>query len=621
MGQKVLGALTVAIVLAVLAACGSDSLLLSMGRTGSDIDVISIADGEVIPAGTPVTVHLSTRSPQAQKDLEMTVQLSGGTAPAGGTSPWPSQRITSPSLNEDIALALPDLPPGQYQVEVAVLSGGEQVAKKVSTFFVVRDSWAVTGIKSFPPVLTADAAVLLRAELAVPGGADPWLRWTWKGAVIARGRASSGTTQVLWTAPAEEGVYSINLELFPEAPADGADYPFTSSILHSTDLYVTGGARLGSGDLSPAESYHTLLHLQGNLRDSGGAAGRQSRSEPAPIGSPQVVQVADGFGYGFDGTAGIAIPWLALPVQDGALAPFTVTVGLTPASFEAEQTILAASSTDGSLSLVVSLDPASRAPAALFTAAGQPPVSIPWKGPELSVGTRSAVSLSVLPIPGAIRAAWFLDGIQVSRFSATVPTVGMEAEGRTVLAGQKGLVGTVDELGVYVKDSQGRPSTDPDLFARAARAAHGEGLVLAEGFDGPFMPQGFPAAEGVIVEGGQLIVPAGTGVELPPLAVPAEEMSFSMELSLTSAQSASLGLSWQPGAPPTVEVALVADAGRMSFAVDEGSLTVGGAGGRTRTVKIPPGGGTAAGLVLRLSVPAESRQPLALDSILATRGR
>ncbi len=637
MGRKVLGALAASALLALLAACGSDSLLLSMGRAGSDIEVISLADGEVIAAGTPVTVHLSTRSPQAQQDLELAVSLSavGGTATAGspgsaqepktasaGSPAWPGQRLASPAVNEDIPLSLPDLPAGEYQLEVVVLSSGEQVAKKVSTFFVVRDSWAVTGIKSFPPVLTAGAVVLLRAELAVPEGADPWLRWSWKGTAIARGRASAGGAQVLWTAPPEEGVHSIHLEMFPQAPPSG-DFPFSSSILRSTDLYVTAGARLGVGDLSPATSYHTLLHLQGNLREVGEAAGKTTRGDPSPIGAPEVVQVADGFGYRFNGSSGIALPWLALPVHDGELAPFTVTIGFTPERFDTEQALFAATSSDGSLALGITLDPGSRAPAALLAVGGQPPLAIPWKGPQLEQGARSAVSLSVMPVVGGLRAAWFLDGIQVSRFAAAVQAVGLKTEGRTVLAGPKGLVGTVDELGVYVKDSRGRPSTDPDLFARAARAAHGENLVLAEGFDGPFVPQGFSGAEGIAVEDGHLLVPPGAAVDFPPLGVPADEVACRLELSPASALSAVLGVAWKDGTAPVVEVPLTAEAGAMSFrlAAAAQSITVTAAGGRTRTVKIPPAPSAEGNLVLRVSGPADAKLPLAVESLLAVRSR
>jgi hypothetical protein len=635
MGRTRAAGFTLLILALALASCGSDSLLLSMRRAGSDIEIHGLVDGQVIAAGSPVTLQLSSRSVVEQKDLEMTVSLSSPNGPATGAAPqgskaadaqaaaWKDQRITAPALNEDIPLALPDLAPGQYQVEVAVLSGGEQVARKAWTFFVVRDRWAIAGINSFPPVITTGAAVLLRADLAVPGGVDPYLRWTWKGTVIARGMASTGTSEALWTAPSEEGVYSIHLELFPAAPAGAVDFAFSSSIIQSTDLYVTAGERLGKGDLWPGQSYHTLLHMQGNLRDYGAAAAKPPKAEPSAIGSPQVVQVADGFGYRFDGKSGVAIPWLALPVVDGALAPFTITVSLTPESFDAEQSLLSLTAAEGALSLVLSLHPEDRTPAAVLAPAGQPALPIPWKGPGLQKGVRATVSLSVVPRAGGIDAAWFLDGAQVSRLSAETVIGELKAGGKTVLAGDKGFVGTVDELGVYARDGKGRPSTDPDLFGRAARAALGDAVVLAEGFDGPWLPEGFAAAGGAVVEGGSLLVPAGGSVDLPPLPVPADDVVYGIELSLTSAQAGLLALSWEGSSSPVLETPLAADAGKLSFTVAAGalSLAVTSPGGRARTVKIPSAPDEKARLVLRVSGQVEAKQPLSFDSLLAARQR
>ena len=454
-----------------------------MGRDTSDLEINSLPDGQVVAPGSALPLELSSRDAGSHGDLEVEVSLTSPT----GAAVWKHEPLSSPAVNEDLALALPDLPAGQYQLEIVVLSRGEQLRKRVSSLFIARDSYAISGIKSFPPVITTGSTVLLKAELAVPEGSDPYLRWTWKGQGHRPGPALGGAAQALWSAPAEEGVYSIHLELFPSAPATGADFTFSSSLIQSTDLYVTAGAHLARGDLTPEKSYWSLLHLQGNLADAGAGA-KPGKSDASLIGSPQVVQVADGFGYRLDGRSGIAIPWLILPVEAGALAPFTITMGITPESFDAAQTILAVTAVEDALSLLITVDPAGRAPAALLTTAGHPGLAIPWQGPELPLGRRSVVSLSVTPNATGIRAAWFLDGVQVSRLAAAIPLGLLKPEGKAVLGGEKGFVGIVDELGVFSRDDQGRASTDPDLFARAARAAHGDSLVLASGFDGPFLP-------------------------------------------------------------------------------------------------------------------------------------
>ena len=614
MVRKVAGALIGGLLLVLLASCGSDSLLLSLGRETSDIEITSIADGEIVAAGAPLPLQIAARDPQAQKDLEIEVSL---TSPAG-QSVWKSGRIASPAVNEDLSLQLPDLPDGQYQLEIIAFSRGEQVRKRSSTFFVARESAIISGIKSFPPVITTGATVLLKAELQAPAGANPYLRWSWKGRVFARGLLGSGAGEALWVAPSEEGVYSIRLELFPSAPPTGADFSFASPGSLTTDLYVTAGMRPARGDLGPEQSYWSLLHLQGNLREAGAAGKKAGRTEAASIGTPQIVQVEDGFGYRLDGRSGIAIPWLVLPVDGGILKPFTISMGLAPESLEAEQRILSVTESDGVFSLTIVLDQGTQSPRARIASGAGPDLDIPWIGPSLQKGRRSLVSLSIVPKGKTLSAAWFLDGEQVSRVSAEVAFAGLKSDGKAVIGGEKGFIGIVDEFGVFYKDEQGRPSPDPGLYRRAALAVHGDALVIAEGFDGPYLPAGFGAEVRVELDGGTLVVPAGANVDLPPVVVGADSVEYRATLAPGSASDARLALIWEGSSAPAVEAALTADAGVLAFTVTSGAaaVTIPSAGGeKSLKVEQPTGPGNA--LVVRISEPSDARSPLLVDSLLA----
>ena len=70
-------------------------------------------------------------------------------------------------------------------------------------------------------MITTTASVMLKAELDIPAGADPYLRWSWKGKVLAKGTLGNGFGQILWVAPSDQGVYTITLELFPELASGG----------------------------------------------------------------------------------------------------------------------------------------------------------------------------------------------------------------------------------------------------------------------------------------------------------------------------------------------------------------------------------------------------------------
>ncbi len=616
MKRKAAGALILGILLVLLASCGSDSLLLSLGKETSDLEIRSISDGDIVAAGAPLPLQLTARDPQEQKDLEIEVSL---TSPAG-QSVWKSGRIASPAVNEDLALQLPDLPDGQYQLEILVFSRGEQIRKKSSTFFIMRERAIISGIKSFPPVITAGATVLLKAALEAPAAANPYLRWSWKGKVFAHGLLNAGAGEALWAAPSEEGVYSIRLELFPSAPPSVADFQFASSVSLSTDLYVTAGTRPARGDLGPEQSYWSLLHLQGNLKEAGAAGKKAGRTEAAPIGTPQIVQVEDGFGYRLDGQSGITIPWLVLPVDGGILKPFTVSIGLTPESFEAEQRILSVTDSEGALSLSIALDQATQSPRALIASGQASVLEIPWQGPSLSTGRRSLVSLSVIPQGKTLSAAWFLDGEQVSRVSAEVTIAGIKPDGKAVIGGEKGFIGIVDEFGVFYRDDQGRPSPDPGLYRRAALTEHGDALVIAEGFDGPYLPTGFGAEVRIELVGGSLEVPAGANVDLPPTAVGADDVDYRIALSPGSATDARLALIWEGSSSPALEAALTAEAGVLAFTVMSGAaaVTIPSAGGE-KTIKVEEPTGPGNSLVVRIAEPADAKSPLLIDSLIAVR--
>ena len=98
--------------------------------------------------------------------------------------------------------------------------------EKEITFFYVTGAYAIEGISSFPPTIQPESRILLKAELRYPEGADPYLRWTQAGKPLGSGRVSEGLGQISWQAP-KEGVYAIQVELFPSPPRT-ADFRFAS---------------------------------------------------------------------------------------------------------------------------------------------------------------------------------------------------------------------------------------------------------------------------------------------------------------------------------------------------------------------------------------------------------
>jgi hypothetical protein len=603
---------------ALLAACGDQSLFMSLRNDTSDLSITSISDGQVITSGKPVPLLIAADNTGKTRDVEIEVTLSS----AAGQNVWHNR--SSATVNEQIPISLPpDLAVGMYKLDLVLYSSGEVAQKKSASFFVAGDGWKITGIKSFPPVITATATVMLKAELQIPAGTDAYLRWSWKGKVIAKGALSKGLGQVLWTAPSDVGVYTITLELFPSMPPAGADFPFTSSLALSTDIFVSGGKTLSAGDLGPESSYLSLLHLQANLADAGAGAKTLGKPQAQAVGTPEVVSLEDGFGYRLNGGNGIAIPWFTLPVEGGILKPFTVSIDFTLDDAAAGGALVTAATSNNGASLVLSVDPDQRIPQGRLSVGGTSGVTIPWSGPALQQNQRYLLSLSLVPQGGAIAAQWFLDGMQVSQGSYAFSLPSLSQEGTTVIGGEKGFKGIVDEFGVYYRDPAGRPSTDPDEFLRAQAMKLGAGLVLANGFDGVFLSEGFTLEGNGRQSAGSLTLSPGAVLDLPALKLADSLVTVSAALGSGSSMAASLQAQWEGSTQQPQAYPLAADGTRtLRFRISaDGSSLLVPTGSGEKTLALPKRPAEGASLLLKIGNPADAASSLVLDSLLAAKDR
>jgi hypothetical protein len=593
-----------------LLSCGGEGLSLFPRSEASDLSIAGPADGAVYTSTQPLALKIETSDPAGHPDLEVQVTLFS----AAGDSVW-EQRLTSPAPNEDLGLQLPEIPAGRYELEIVVRQNGEQVERHTATIFSVRERPRIAGIDSFPPLITASAPVQLSADIAADPGSDPWLRWTWRGKTIAQGSASSGTTAVLWTAPADDGVYTVTLELFPVAPPEVAGYSFRSSIAMSTDIYVSAAGAAARDELGPASSYLSLFHLQADLADAAAAA-RDLKRLAIPIGSPRIVPVGDGFGYRLAGGDGFRVPWPVLPVEEGNLAPFTLSVGIMipPEQLTGADSIV--TMTAGDVTLTLELGPGT-SPELAVAMPGSPRLVIPSGIESLAQGQRYLVSVSVEPRQGGLSVRWFTDGRQNSQTNASLLVPLLREEGSAVVVGGSGFAVVIDELGVYYRDEAGRTATDPTLFRAAMRKLHGDRLLFADGFDGMFLPGGFITSGKTALSAGRLTLQPGAAIELPPIQFPTEGLSIELVLDSSSESTAAVQLSWAGTDSPFLDEQLVAEAGVIRLQLSGEIVTARTADGvRSWTIRKAPA--EKSGIVLRAACPRETlSSPLVMTEVLA----
>ena len=226
-----------AILLILLAvSCSDMSVFGPQDALPASIEVRSLRDGGLVRVGDPLAyvVH-ADRQPGEDLVLEATL------LDAAGGEAW-SGTLASPQLEEELKLKPPGLPAGLYRLKLVLTRESGATVEKELSFFYVTGDFAIEGISSFPPTIQPESRILLRADLRYPEGFDPYVRWTQDGQPLGSGRVSEGLAQVGWLAPKAEGVYPVQVELFPASPQDGRDFRFTSPLVATGKLYVTPSA-------------------------------------------------------------------------------------------------------------------------------------------------------------------------------------------------------------------------------------------------------------------------------------------------------------------------------------------------------------------------------------------
>ena len=603
--------------LGLMASCGDQSLFMPLNNTISDLQVNTVTDGQIITNGQGVPLTVAAQDASKAKDLEMEVTL---TSPSGGSVYHNRQAV--PALNEQLSVQPPSLPPGQYRMDVVIYSSGEVVQKKSANFFVANGSWRVAGIKSYPPVIASSGKVLLKADLQYPDGADPWLRWSWKGKVIQKGSLSQGLGKILWTVPAVEGVYTIMLEMFPVAPSPDSDYSFSSSVSLSTDVYVSTGSKAGNGDLGSPDSYLTLLRLQATLDDSGGGA----RKAGQDLGFSNRLTRARFHGERFRlpacGRRGF------LPALGDASRGRRKPPSLHRELRDHVRQLLRAEQPARHCDVRRELHVHDLRGRDYPCAAGR----LPGRGGSTShhpvvrsglvTGQRYLLSLSIIPQGQGITALWLVNGeLASSRTVMFAPPV-IRQDGTTTIGGPNGFTGVLDEFGIYYRDEQGRASPDPAQYQRMAQLRYGQGLAFASGFEGIYVPTGMSTEGKAAMTAGTLTLSPDSALVLPDVKLGTGSASCTIDVSPDSSRIMVIRLQWGADSAGAVDVPQTADSGELRFKVAASgqSLVISGPAGE-KTVTVPGASGSSSALVIRVVNPPTAHTPVILLRTLATRDK
>ncbi len=443
----------------VITSCGDVSILNPADTESHTLEVKSVSQGGTLNLGEPLVFSVSSPF-EEEVPTHLDIKLVGEDG-----SVVASQSMDDPEIDSDITVEFPDLGTGHYRIQFTLYGEDSVLLEKDLTFFYTTGSYFIHGIESFPPVNPPGSNVLLKVLLDVPEASDPYIRWKQAENLLDSGLLSEGIANIYWQSPKDDGVYSISVELFPVPPLTGTDFSFQSSNIMKTELYISSSEDQQSNDFTPRESYYSLFHLQGSLADSGSGFTENEILDATEIGHLEPAVHENILGYRFSASSGFSVPRFVLPVEYEALKPFTLSLGISVDNLDGGARIITMETEGGTLTMDLHIGE-DLIPAAAVTVGSQSFVSSSGF-PELQIEKRFVLSLSIQPESESqsFTAKWYLDGTAYGSTTFNgVALTGLPNGGVTVIGGDGGFSGILDEIGVYYRDSDGKTSVDPSLF-------------------------------------------------------------------------------------------------------------------------------------------------------------
>ncbi len=519
MGYKFLGIIIIIASLSFV-SCGETGTFLSNPSKEESILIKTASSGTVLAPGATLPLSIiGKRDEESYESMEIEIFDSNGESL--GVTKLSSQVVNQNTLPP---VAIPELKTGLYTAKFTLYGKDGQLAASEIQFFVVKDEYAINKILSYPPSLIPEAKSLLQCTLSIPQNTNPYLRWTVGKKVIAQGFLNDGLSKVEWEAPKEKGVYSIRVDLFPVGPKKGASFDFGSSVYLTTEIFVTDSKTIAKNELSPEDSYYSLFHFRGNLTDSGI---KGSSTQVTMIGEPKIDISQDVFGYMLDGKSGFRINSLLLPVTDGMLQPFTFDAIMLFSESPKNAQLFQANSNDGKFFFkvffsetgVISFSLRSGAEQVLCSAEGLHPNPL----------SAQKISISVVPQKTETAVFWYLNDALIRNETVSWNNSNIGSDGTAMIAGEAGVKGIIDELGIFFRDEKKQASARTDVYTRSKKENLGSNLVYAEGFDDLSIPDNVYISGTATTSNGKLLISPDSEITIPLEIDFSEKVGFTVE--------------------------------------------------------------------------------------------
>lgn len=534
----------------LLSSCSDVAMFTPSVRESVAVSILSLSEGDFLTGEDPIDFIIQTEDRSSRPELlEITlffVSEQGIEQRVWNTS------ISSPLTDEALELLLPDLETGQYTIVFTVLDEEGAKEEQKTSFFYINGEYAIQGITSYPTTTTAGHETVLQADLLYPEQGNPYVRWSQDDIVLAKGSVAEGLQKITWMAPQEEGVYTIRVELFPVPPSLGSDFSFSSSVELTAKLFVSTASGLTEDELVPEDSYYSLFHLNGTLRNSGFLGAESEEEEAQGIGQIRWNSENGIMGLETGPGSGFRYPLNILPVLEQMLTPCTITFKLLSSGENAEQTLMLVDHNEG-FQFRIFFDTEGQLTATITSR--DELLYLPSGIVGLGADQLHRIDLSLVPMDEQLQALWFLDGRQTASITEGPLPVELPREAQTTVAGDRGFSGTITELGVYYRDPFNRLSVDPAIYHAVMEQEYGRRLVFAEGFEGLYLPDpeeswSADPLDSATLQNGRLILSVSSQLTLPFFELGGGETVFHVEFYGTIPRGSTVALQWEGADTP-----------------------------------------------------------------------
>lgn len=512
-----------AVLLGLMLVSCSPSPGVSVGGSNPDefASIETIARGAYITSEDVIPIALTYEEAEVYPDrLEVILKGRDGTQIA-------QQTIEGEQLLDEVLpdLTLPPLDSDMYFLNFSLYQGDSLIYEKETEFFFVSGSYTIEGISSYPPVFSPSSTALLTLNLDVPEGSDPYIVWRIGDTVLQAGNLSMRADKLEWQCPDTTGIYSIQAELFPIPPGSDQTFPFHSTESMNVEAFVTDVSGSSKNELSPLESYYSLFHFRGNTLDS--APSGEGR-EAARIGKPDLDVRGNLFGYHLDGSSGFSVPENLIPSgEDGGVTPFSVKSRFQLDEADRESNLFTVTNEGGGVIFRLFI----KADGEAGLGVGTPESSgiVASNEYRFSAGKVYDLTVSVIPEGDQTNVFWFVDGLPVVEQRTSDNLVFGEQPLVSIIGGEKGFAGVIDEFGVFYRDAKGRNAPCPDVFFSGMSDELGDDLLFADGFDGIYPGDDIIGTGDVSVSDGYLHLGEDSAVELLPVEMTFQKIIFEVE--------------------------------------------------------------------------------------------